>query len=349
LWLDEFRQDKITPDKEPMLRDPYGRQLAGKWTPDGIQRVIRTMPLVSGESTSSDAALRSRYPHVLISEMKRLVNHCNWMNWHQQFFFLFWRELSLRRREFVELFLRQVDFWLTHADLAKVPSRDRAAYAACFAGFTAAAGLLESHQPSELIEFRKFLVAHAVASAADVQTDVNVNVFLDELVVAYQAGAISNKCFRVENDQLAHPPGSPNQRSWNSYQLFIEPKLAIKELQIYLRKGNETITLRYKDLRDQLSRYDFWIKAPNSKVGLKRRFGLKGGMVSLTAWGILVDKHPLGTLCVPDEEFQAAQLPDHEKPFSLIGPAFREGDPRKGPLFTIIEGVLRAEAENCES
>ena len=75
LWLDEFRQHQIAADKEPMLRDCYGRQLAGKWTPDGKQRQIRTMTMVSGESTTSDAATRSRYPHVLISEQKRLANH----------------------------------------------------------------------------------------------------------------------------------------------------------------------------------------------------------------------------------------------------------------------------------
>ena len=75
LWLDEFRQHQISADKEPMLRDCYGRQLAGKWSPDGKQRLIRTMTMVSGESTTSDAATRSRYPHVLISEQKRLANH----------------------------------------------------------------------------------------------------------------------------------------------------------------------------------------------------------------------------------------------------------------------------------
>ena len=86
IWLDEFRQAAITSDKEAIIRDFYGRQLAAKWSPDGFQRVIRTAPLISGESTSSDAATRSRYPHVLISEQKRIANHYEWMQTHQKFF-----------------------------------------------------------------------------------------------------------------------------------------------------------------------------------------------------------------------------------------------------------------------
>ena len=90
-----------------------------------MQRQIRTMPIVSGESTSSDGATRSRYPHVMISQQKRLVNHFEWMQTHQEFFFLISRELLVRRREFVALTIKQVDFWLGHRRLAKMRTRVR--------------------------------------------------------------------------------------------------------------------------------------------------------------------------------------------------------------------------------
>jgi hypothetical protein len=348
VWLDEFRQAVITPDKEAILRDVYNRQLAAKWSPDGFQRTIRTATLVSGESTTSDAAMRSRYPHVLISEQRRLANHYEWMQRHQEWFFLFWRTIMERRAEFVEVVMAQMDYWMAHGELEQVSSRDRVTHAVAYAAFAAATVIFDSHSAPEVTEFRKFVADHARRAAADVLTDVNVNVFMQELIVAYRDGAISNKCFRVEKIQLEHPPGSPNQGPWDSCRLFIEPHLAINELQVYLRKGNQSVTLRRKDLRDQLSKCDFWIGATNSKDGLKKRFGQKGSMASLTAWGFIVDKHPLGTLCVPDEELSKAMVPDNEKPLGVIGPVFRDGDPRKGPLFAIVEGVLRFEAENSD-
>jgi len=347
LWLDEFRQHQIPADKEPLLRDSYNRQLAGKWTPDGIQRSIRTMPLVSGESTSGDAAMRSRYPHVMISEQKRLANHFEWMQQHQEFFFFIWREIMVRRREFVELVVKQVDHWLASPDLAKVPSRDRVSHSVVFAAFGAAAALFGSHDQEELAGYRTFLVNHALASAADVQADVNVNVFIQELITAYVAGEIPDTCFRVEKEVLDHAPGAPNQTagSWESWKLFIEPTAAISHLQIYLRKGGQQVTLRYKDLRDQLSKNAFWIWAKNPDDGLKKRFGAKGSQVSKTAWGIKVDLHPLGYRLTPDEDWKAAQKDAFERGEEFaIGPVYTDGDPRKGPLFAIIEGVLKYES-----
>lgn len=122
--------------------------------------------------------------------------------------------------------------------------------------------------------------------------EVNVNIFLNQFIVAYNAGAIRNACFRVEAVPVNHPPGSPNQGPWMSYQLFIEPELAISSLNIYLRKSNSGPVLSKNDLRDQLAQHSFWI---SNKKGIQKRFGPKGSMTSKRAWGIEVDKHPLGS------------------------------------------------------
>ena len=344
LWLDEFRENQISPDKEPMLRDSYNRQLAGKWTADGVQRKIRTMTLVSGESTTSDAAMRSRYPHVLISEQKRVGNHYDWMQEHSKHFVLFWREILTRRAEFVALVLEAIESWMNHPDVKHLPSRERVTHSVCYAAFAAAARIFSSHSEEEIKGYRQFLAAHAVNAAEDVASDTNVNVFIQDLIVAYNAGAIPNECFRVEGRQMEFLAGSPNQGRWVEYKLFVEPQLAISALQIYLKKGNLSVALRTKDLRDQLSRYDFWIKAgKESNYRLNKRFGAKGSQACRTAWGFLVDKHPLGTRKVTDEEHEAALLPPGDRDLAVFGPQFIDGDPRKGPLFSIIEGVLEAE------
>ena len=343
LWLDEFRQHQIAADKEPMLRDCYGRQLAGKWTPDGKQRVIRTMTLVSGESTTSDAATRSRYPHVLISEQKRLANHYEWMQNHQEFFFFFFRELLYRRAEFVGLVMEETETWMNDPALKKVPSREKVTHSVCYAAFAAAARLLGSHSAEEITAYRRFIAAHATRAAADVASDVNVNVFIQDLIVAYDEGEISNDCFKVESVRMDHPPGSPNQGPWTAYTLYVNFHQALSALGIYLRKGNLNLTLRAKDLRDQLSRNDFFIKLDKeNNYQILKKFGATGKQANQSAWGFVVDKHPLGTRQVSDEEYELALLPERDRKLDAIGQVFRESDPRKGPLFSIVEGWLEA-------
>ena len=344
LWLDEFRQHQIAADKEPMLRDCYGRQLSGKWTPDGKQRQIRTMAMVSGESTTSDAATRSRYPHVLISEQKRLANHFDWMQNHHEYFFFFFRELLYRRPEFVPLVMAEIEAWMHDSALTSVPAREKVTHSVCYAAFVAAARMLGSHSAEEITAYRHFLAAHAARAADDVASDVNVNVFIQDLIVAYNAGAIPNSCFRVEGTQMEHPPGRPNQGVWTSYKLFIDYNQAINHLQIFLTKGRSQVTLRSTDLRDQLSRNDFFIQ-PTKNSQITKRFGPKGSTSTTGAWGFLVDKHPLGYRVASDEDVQAALLPERDKKLDAIGPVFRDscGDPRKGSLFAIVEGWLAAE------
>jgi hypothetical protein len=342
LWLDEYREHQISADKEPMVRDTYNRALAGKWSPDGVQRVIRTMTLVSGESTTSDAATRSRYPHVLISEQKRLANHYEWMQDHSEFFFFFWREILLHRSEFVTEVLASIELWMKDPELKDVPQRGKVTNSVCYAAFTAAAKLFGSHGPEEIADYRRFLARHAAAAAADVAADVNVNIFIQDLIVAYNAGEISEECFRVDQRRLDFRPGFQNQGPWIEHTLWIEPELAHSQLGIYLRKGNHAITLSVKDLRAQLSKQPFWIKpTKDDNYCFVKRFGPRGAQTSHTAWGILVDKHPLGTREVTDEDYEASLLPPGDLNLDIIGPQFKDGDPRKGPLFSIVEGWLK--------
>lgn len=347
LWLDEYRENAIDKSKSPFLRDPYQRSLANKWSEDGVQRQIRTMPVVSGESTSSDGATRSRYPHVQISEQKRLAEHFEWMQGHYEFFFLIFRELLTRREEFVALTLAQVDVWLRHKDLERVENRVRVSHCVCYAALVAASRLLQSHLADEVDGFRRFLVQHALATASDVRTDKNVNVFVQDVVVAFMAGEIDPHYFRVSRRRVSHSPGCPNQPDWEECELFLEPHGVISQLQIYLRKQGQSVVLRYKDLRDQLSQDPSWI-AGRPGVGLKKRFGRKVSENSLTAWGFRLDLHPLGYQAVTDEEFAAALLPEGEKRLDQIGVAFRDGDPRRGPLYGIVEGILKWESEERE-
>ena len=178
----------------------------------------------------------------------------------------------------------------------------------------------------------------------DVASETNVNVFIQDLIVAYDEGAIGNDCFKVESLRMDHPPGSPNQGPWMAHTLYVNFYQALSALGIYLRKGNLNLPLQAKDLRDQLSRNDFFIKlGKENNYQILKKFGAAGKQTNHSAWGVVVDKHPLGTRQVSDEEYELALLPTRDRKLDAIGPVFVEGDPRKGPLFSIVEGWLAEE------
>jgi hypothetical protein len=339
LWFDEYRQYEISDEKVSIIRDSYDRQLAGKWTPDGVQRVIRTTPIVSGETDTSDAATRSRYTHLQISASQRRGNHVNWMRDNRQYFYFFWRHLMANRPEFVRIVMEQVANWFNSEDTKNIPERSRVTYALAYASFAAASVLLESHTSQEVSAYRKFIIERASSAAEDVDSDVNVNVFVKDLIVAFKAGEIAPEFFRVVKTTHAwpregHDDALVNQGMWDEVDLFMDHDSILKALQISMRYAGESVKLKEKDLRDQLSKLGFWIKPQNM------RMGKKGSMTTTNVWGFHVDLHPLGLQRNSDEIYQASLAePDPNDP----GPKFKDGDPRKGVLFSIIEGVEKYE------
>lgn len=343
LWMDEHRSYQITEEKTSILRDAYNRQLANKWTPDGVQRVIRTTPLVSGETDTADAATFSRYMHLQISAAARTenpaLNHVDWMRDHRPYFYVFWRHLLMHRPEFVTRMMKLAAEWFVADDTRKIPDRTRVTFALGYVAFVAASEIFESHSAGEVAAFRKFICTQAAASNVDVQADVNVNVFIQDLITAFKVGAIPHEFFRLEG--VAQSADPETGLSWTKYKLFLEPRSCINALEMHLRKANDKVMLNYKDMRDQLSRQPFWITALNPTQPLKKSFGKKGTTTQSTAWGIDVDLHPLGRQIVPKAELLAALRKDpHTGELEMV---FRDGDPRCGPLFSIIERILESE------
>jgi hypothetical protein len=332
LWVDEFREGQVHDDKVAILRDAHNRVPPEKWSPDGVQRKMRTSFLVSGESTSSDAAMRSRYPHVQVAASKRLGNHLDWMNKHKDFFAVFWRLLMERRSEFVTALKRNLAEWIEAPGLTGMNEREKRVYGIDWAAFEAMNGLMGSaFDTKQMGGFLNFMVATAKSSSADVVSETNINVFFSELLTAFKAGAIPEACFKTMSEHKPHPPGAPEQAGgWREYKLYMDPDSTISALQIYLTKGRSTVPLRRKDLRDQLSKNAYWIAGK-----LRQRFG--DGDEVTACWGFDLDKHPLGYQPVPQKDYE----------YLLLHPG--EGDPRKGPLFAIVNAVEKRERESEES
>lgn len=361
LWIDEFKQGHVGEDKVGIFRDAYNRLSPVKWNPSGINRKIRTAYVISGESTSSDAAMRSRYPHVQISAPRRLRNNLVWFGQHKNKFFVFWRFVMERRPEFVKLVFKYLALFVNAP--GSINEREKMVHGIDWASYRAMTDLIGG-EPIENYcrtcvkvsgcqcsvcggevptkSFDDFMVEHMSRAATDVTADTNINIFWTDLIAAFNDDAIPLECFRIESEVLSG--GYPAGQHWMSYSLFLEPNLTISTLAAHLRKQGSSVSLRRNDLRDQLSKNDYWIHG-----NIKKRFGhgLAGG---IHAWGFLLDKHPLGRQEVTKQEFEESlDLRQKSIDAAVQFHTFLDGDPRKGPLFAIIHKIeYRARQREAE-
>jgi hypothetical protein len=322
IWMDEFRINQVEDAKVSVLRSAFMRALTAKWTPDGMQREMKTNFVVSGETTSDDAATRGRFPHVQMAESKRRGNHMPWFRERRDWFFVFFRHLMQNRPAYTALVMEEVEKWCSSVTSSKIPERDRLVHGISYAGYVGMARLLQSHAESDFESLRGWLVEYAGGAAEDVKSELNVNVWWDELITSFNAGEIDLKNFKVEvAARHPHPPGNPNQGAWISYHLFIAPKAVIAEMAIYMGKQHSKIPIKQKDIRDQASKNSYWLGSD-----FNRRMCADSHQTKV--WGIALDEHPLGRLTVSDEEYQS-YLEDRT-----------QGDPRKGPLFAIVNKLI---------
>ncbi|MDE2099464.1 MAG: hypothetical protein KGL39_19590 [Patescibacteria group bacterium] len=356
VWADEYINGEVDDEKMSILHAGYNRQTPAKFNASGFRRLMRTNFIVSGESTSNKAAMRSRYPHIQMSASSRLPRaipgtenyesamreqeaNFRWLQDHQKYFHVFGRYVIEHRREFVA----QVQTFMESWSKERIDPRLRIMHGVGFASWMAMASLLQSHSYDEISRFKTYMVGHSQRAHEDVQSDHNTNVTIEEMVTACKMQAIPWQCFKVLERHVEHAPDAPNQNrvwcpaksptngwvsGWYEYILLIDPDPMLAALNIWLTKQRQALPLKRKDLRDQLSKSEFWYQLPEDPKTkqpkkLNVRFGV-GNSTSL-AWGIIADKHPLGYRKITDEEFMELD---------------ETGDPRKGPLFKLIEWVL---------
>ncbi|HEV2327648.1 MAG TPA: hypothetical protein VGY56_02540 [Verrucomicrobiae bacterium] len=338
VWVDEFREREVEPVKIAILRNAFNRQMQAKWSPDGTQRVIKTAFLVSGESTCSDAAVRSRYVHIQISASKRMANHLKWFNQNKRHFYLIGRALLGRRETFVQHTLHFLDQWLNSPNVAGLNDREKIVHGIAYAAWMGVCALFESHGPVDVSAFKQFVIAHVKAAAEDVTDETNVNAFWQLVITAFKAGAIPKSCFKLASEPAEYPPDMPGMGHWNSHTLYFDPGALLSCLNIFLGKQQGQVVLKRNDLRDQMRMQSYflplsWKDEQGNKKTLQVRLGRGKDSSNTKVWGINVDKHPDGLQ-------RDAKREEYDK--FLMNDSL--GDPRKGALFAIIH-ALQSEQE----
>ena len=330
VWLDEFRNDEVDEAKLAILRSTYMRGGMAKCTHDGEQRELRTAFIVSGDSTTSDAATRGRFPHVQVAATKRAYDGdpvitaevLLWFKQHDPFLFLFGRFLLENRREYVQRVLERLNEWRLAGGTKGISERDKLVYGVPCAAFIAAAEMLQMDTPENLAMFRARVLLRAREAAADVKGQQRINTFFDDLLAAVNIGAVSVDHFQFEIIGISpHPPGAPNQGPWKEVILWMSPNEVLAELNIFMGQQRAKAVLQKNDLRDQLSKQPYW----RGSEGIS----FKGRDTNTRCWALSLTDHPLGYQQISDEKYQAF-LQNPEK-----------GDPREGPLFGIVNKLKK--------
>lgn len=332
IWLDEFREQQAGDDIIGVIRGSFDRAGHAKWSPDGVQREMKTCFMISGETTTKDSATRGRFPFIQMDPSRRVgrSSEIDWFSRHKEFFPLLTRWLLERRPQYVASVLSFLQRWVDAPELRSVAERDKMVYGTGYAALMAVEMVLGITRDAAANErLRQYCLAAVRTASSDVVSELNTTQFWNHLINCYEQEALSHHDFLVKKEgNLDYPPGSPNQNAtpWPHYRLFFKPGAVISKMSAHLTKARDSLPLQRNDLRDQLRRHPSWVQGEHTL-----RFS--GDDSTTKAWGIDLNLHPQGLQPVSDEQY-AVYLADRNA-----------GDPRKGPLFAIVADVERRRSQ----
>lgn len=355
-----FEESQTTTEKDmlEMMKYAFGREASVKMSFGSKPRVVRTTPIITGVATSSDGQIRQRYPHILVSDKKRLANHFPWFQKERKKFFIIGRYLLRNRKVFVDGVMEALRGWVEDPELEKVEQRTRYVHGVLYAAFVSLSQMLKAHLTSDLAKYRSAVLAHCVASNAQVGDHVDVNLFWSQLLSAFKTGVFGytksdlRKLFKAtKRGESPHPPDVPFAEGhnpddcpqcrgpkWPSYSFYIAPQPVLDHLAKQLRAQGREIPLHIQDLGAQMSQQKYWVP-PKPGYGRwhKQKFGYgKDSAGSATnCWCVDVDLHDMGYTAVSDPVLRESW----EAPGGLSVNREDWVDPRKGDLFALIHSV----------
>ncbi len=179
--------------------------------------------------------------------------------------------------------------------------------------------------------------------SADAQENTGADLFWHKFLNGFAFGAFGDSpiselrnLVRVIEDARADSPVSPHQvkvgaeypySTWKSYLFYFRPGDILEILRRHEHRSGKNLGISRRDLRRQMKKRPYWCRSSNS-YGYRQRF--KGRV--LLCWCIDVDLHPLGYIRMGDVEF--------DESFKSMQSGADWVDPRKGPLFNIIDALL---------
>jgi hypothetical protein len=213
VWFDEFRAANLKdrPGKLTIIRDSFNRGSAAKGFMNDPRktRMVRpnTTACVTGESSTSDSATRSRFCVVNIAKMRRgpRSDEC-WAraNSEAPHYYRLWRWIMANRAKFSETVMDILAKKMETHKRTLPNERIRFVHMAAYAAFASLARLLEtriaddSSETDPLVTFENAVVAHAIRALQDVTEETFVVTFWRHVISGVQSGEIKRHFFKTK-------------------------------------------------------------------------------------------------------------------------------------------------------
>lgn len=339
VWADEYAVGEVSEKMQGVFRNAFGRGGVAKHGLGRDDRKPASMFLLSGENTSSDAAMRSRYVHIFISAHDRKAENRVWYSRHRKWFVLFWRYILTHRNEFVSFWRDAYATWLKWCEGSPcADSRAHFVYGVGWSAFEAMCRLLGALDASRLLALRRHVIENMIRHQSEVKDSTRSTVFWKDFLAAVDTRDIDLDWLDVEILEIAYPGQEYQQvipgRLWRRAILYFIPARVRDGINAARRKRGEPAMMDISDLLAQLKPYPYFNHAPGT-----RRFGRHSKAGGVRCWGADLDLHELGYQKVADSTF-------HEW---LNNTTKKTEDIRRGELYGLVDTWLHYRAEQAVS
>ena len=207
LWFDEFRQNNLKdkPGKLTIIRDAFNRGSAAKGDMNNHRKTRMVCPnttaCVTGESSISDGAAKSRFFTLNISKMRRGPGSKESLIRVQKespHYYQIFRFIMTHRKEFVKVMMNILDTAMeTHKDT--VPNvRILFVHMAAYAAFATTVTLLKSELIDDMKAFENGIVQYALKAMDDVKDETFLQTFWRHVISGVHNGEIKRHLFKTK-------------------------------------------------------------------------------------------------------------------------------------------------------
>ena len=295
-WFDEYRRGEIDEEKEAVIRSSFDRGQGQKGVASPNKRTLSvkpmTTPIISGENSSGDSATRSRYGHVMVSRNRRIGDgdarfarvqeECN-------HYYLFGKFIMEHRPEYVAKTLAELDAWMADEAIRKEikTERVRLVHGVAYAAFSVLSNMLIPGSSANMGAFKNFLIEHGRNALVDVVEEGFLNTFWREVVAAMQRDPSFKNYFLVEYRRLLPEDGSLRKCNANDSDAirvcYVSSSALYGAYEKDLRSRGKEPPHGESDLRRELEKEPYWIKAPKDRERVHRKT-IRG--IKTSCWAI---------------------------------------------------------------
>lgn len=285
-WFDEYRRG-IDAKREGVIRGAFDRNLTSKGKMDGgmtnetRQFKALTTPFITGESSSNDAATRSRYAHLLMATSRRdkvgEKERFNKLQAMSRELHRIGRFLMENRADFSARTLKRLRDWVSLQEVIDkiFERRTRVVHGLGYAALLAFTDMLGIKLDEE--QFKSFLVEHSEQALGDVLEETMINKFWSALISGIQREEINKPFFRITDVQI-NPDGSlvheKHKFELNGRQAFKAIYIAAQPVfDMYaqdIRRSGLDAPLSKMDIQREISKEPYWLQPPDNTTRVHR-------------------------------------------------------------------------------